>query len=525
MRVALFLAVLLFGACAEPPAFVRHPDTTRLEPAVRDAIGEARSDFERAIDANARDAGAYAALGHVYLAHHLNDAAADCLDRAAELATAESAAERDARYLSGVAHAASGRQRLAERSFERVLAIDAGHNYARYRLGNVYLKAGRLQDARTMLHTAARALSNDPAVLSSAGRLALAEGDFQRAGDYFQRALRLQPDATRLFHPLARAARGVGQPAEPWLARAGDGEARERDPRLRDIAALSRSTQMLLEQGQTLIAAKAYDRAADVFTRATEQRPEDVFAWASLGRSLELSGELDRAGRALERAVAIDAASSVAQRFLGMYRERRGDDVGARRAYQAAANADPEDVRARLLLGHAHMRAADWAGAAVEYQVVSERRAGNITARYYLALSHLAAGQCERASEAIESGLALKANFGPLLEAKARHAAVCGAPASELAAAMQMALALEAARPDAASAVTVALVRAARGEHDEARRARERALERARDDAMRGRIVTQLPADGAPAVSAWPVDSPTLRPPRLTAEASSDRLN
>ncbi|MEO1575831.1 MAG: tetratricopeptide repeat protein, partial [Pseudomonadota bacterium] len=281
-----------------------------------------------------------------------------------------------------------------------------------------------------------------------------------------------------------------------------------------------RSTQMLLEQGQALVAARAYRDAAAVFQLAATQRPDDVFAWASLGRTQEILGQVDAARQSLERAAELDPDSALAQRFLGMFYERRGEDAPALAAYEAAVAADGDDAAARLLLAHARMRSQDLAAAAQAYRAVASQRPGNVLARYYLALAELAQGRCDPAAAALVEGLRIKGNYGPLLEAQARHAGVC-AQGDGLDAALEVAGQLNAARPDAASAVTLAIVQAALGDGAAAREARSLALARAADPTARARIDTQLPADGSPASRAWLPDSPALAPPRLRP----DRLN
>ena len=514
MTRALGLVVLCAAllACSSPKFEIRHPATHRLEPAVRDAIASARFEFDAAIAQDPRAADAYRTLGRWYLAHHLNDAAGDCFDAARELEPSSV----DAHYLAGVARVESGAVDAARSAFERVLAVAPDDAYAAYRLGVLHQVAGRIEDAAPLIARALAALPRDAAVQAAAGELALTQNRFNDAQQRFESALSLQPQATRLVYPLARARRGAGASSvDALLAGAGNGEVRLQDPRLREVATLSRSTQMLLERGQALVTQRRYREAVAIFEQATNQRPDDVFGWVSLGRARELLGDETSALTAFERAVEIDDASATAQRFLGMFHERRGNDAAARVAYQQAVRFDADDAPARLLFAHALQRADEFEAAASEYATVARARPANVTARYYLAVARLMTGDCTGAGEALREGLSIKGNYGPLLEAQIRHAAVCDVGAEVLADAGALAKQLEAARPDAASAVTRALVAAALGDAPRASQARRDALARAGSQIVHARIASHLPDDGSLPMRAFAPGSPALEPPRL----------
>ncbi|MFK7886072.1 MAG: tetratricopeptide repeat protein [Gammaproteobacteria bacterium] len=514
-----FIMMLLVGglivACdapkVTPTQSIRHPDTRLLEPAVRSAIDTAREHFDQASAAGTLDAAGYSALGEMYLAHHLTDAAADCFD----LAHQRDPNNIDARYLFGVASAELGRNSSAALAFREVLNAQPERHYAAYRLGEVLLRTGDVEQAAAPVTQAARALRNSAGVQALAGELALAQGRFADARDYFERALTLQPAASRLFHPLARALRGLGEGGtRALLARAADGEVILDDPRLAQIAALSRSTQMLLERGKAQISARDYPRAAQSFLEATQRNPEDVFAWASLGRTREVLGDVAGAREALGQALAIDASNATANLFLGMLHERQGDDAQAIPFYRRTLAVDGRNVRARLLLAHALMRGEVHAPAQAAYEAIAVERRSNVLARYYLGLLHLAYGRCDAAARVLGEAAQIKANFGPVLEAEVRRAAVCETTEIERVRALDVARQLEQARPDLQSAVTRAMVLRALGNADAAEPARELALTRARTEDEREEVRVLLPGAGG-LTTAWHPTSPTLKPARL----------
>ena len=504
------LLLLLGAACSEPPD-LRHPDTRFLEPAVRDSIDQARQAFERRTKSNPDDPQAYAELGKTYLAHHLNQAAADSFNGARALAPRDPAWH----YYFGVASAQLGDLEAAMAAFRSVLRLNSDDAVAAYRLGRLLLGLGETQAARPYVDQALRGAPDDAAVLALAGELALATGRFDEADEFYRQALARQPWATRLYHPWARAQRSLdGGAQEQLLQRAGDGEVRLNDPRMQALGAYSRSTQMLLEQGGALLDAGNYRAAADILQTATEQNPASVFAWSTLGRVREILGDVAGARDALQQALVLDPGAATAHFFLGTLSERQGDDAAAIRSYRAALEADPDNPRPRLLLAHALLRERNDTEAAVHYGIVAQARPSNIIARYYMTLIELSHGRCDSAARWLEDALRLKDNYGPLLEAQARYFALCSTDPAALQSALETSGLLMQARPDARSAVTRAIVLAATGDAAGARRAREQALRLAASSAYADELRQHLPASGKVA-SAWPVGSLDLRPPRL----------
>ena len=506
----MLLILLVLTACSESMP-LRHPDTRLLEPAVRDAIAQARATFERLTTADPRNVDAYGELGKTYLAHHLTRAAADSFGAARRLDAADTAWH----YYFGVASAELGDSDAAIAAFRRVLELTPDDWLAAYRLGHLLLGQGDAEAAASPVAQALRGAPADAAVLALAGELALATGRYRDADDLYRRALARQPSATRLYYPLARAQRSIaGNAAAQLLQRAGDGEVRVNDPRMAALAAYSRSTQMLLEQGAALLDAGNYRAAVDTLEKATAQNPDSVFAWTTLGRVREILGDVAGARTALREALALEPDNATAHLFLGMLNERQGDDSAAIDAYRFSLSADSGNPRPRLLLAHALMREQKDEEAATQYAMVARARPANIIVRYYLALIELSRDRCDTASRWLDEALRLKANYGPLLEAQARFFALCTDDPAAHESALETSRLLMEARPDARSAVTRAIVLSANGDEEAAMAARANALRLAGDSAYGQEIRGHLSESGA-AARAWPVGSLDLRPPRL----------
>ncbi|MFK8015296.1 MAG: tetratricopeptide repeat protein [Gammaproteobacteria bacterium] len=514
IRTALWLGLLVVanvGCSVSTDPSVRHPDTQFLEPAVRDALATARARFDRA-DLTAPDAAyEFAELGKFYLGHHLNDGALDCFAAARRLAPGEPAWH----YYAAQASAALGDTASAIDAMQNVHRLVPDDAHAAYWLGRWHLDLAQSSQASSYVTQALAGAGQDAAVLALAGELALLDGRNAAAQSYLEQALQRQPSATRLYYPLARVQRDSSVARQSaLLARAGDGQVRLDDPRMRALASYSRSTQMLLEQGGALLTAKRYREAARVFAQATERNPDDVYAWTSLGRALEVTGDIAGARSALNKALTLEPGAATAQLFLGMLNERAENDEAAISAYRAALESDPNNARPQLLLAHALLRSKQPDDARVAYATLVAQRPGNLLARYYLALIHLSQGRCAAAGPVLSEAEALKANYGPVLEVRARYNALCQTDAESLAQAREISDLLSGARPDARSAVTRALVMHALGDLDAAKASVASALALATGTPFAAEIQAHLSSTGQ-ASTAWPPGSVDLAPPRL----------
>ena len=177
-----------------------------------------------------------------------------------------------------------------------------------------------------------------------------------------RRSLRAGPRAY-----AARAGRSIAVAALAALAGACGGRG-ERAERPREAAA---STRSILDQARKEERARRYDRARELYLRATREAPDrgsEAIAWRELGSALIFWGELEEAAQALGRVVAIDPAAISAWHDLGIVRARLGDVTGAERAFHRAIALAPEEPRPRVALAALLVRQRRWDDALAQYR-------------------------------------------------------------------------------------------------------------------------------------------------------------
>ncbi len=133
------------------------------------------------------------------------------------------------------------------------------------------------------------------------------------------------------------------------------------------------STRALLGKAREAERARRYDRARELYLRATREapaRPSQALAWRELGSALIFWGELDEAARALGRVVAIDPGAVSAWHDLGIVRAKLGDQAGAERAFRRAIALAPEEPRPRVALAALLVRQRRWNDALAEYRAL-----------------------------------------------------------------------------------------------------------------------------------------------------------
>ena len=511
---AALLAASAHARAAEPPS----PDLSVFEPGVHTALGEGQAQFSQQLASAADDrarASAWGRLGMLYQAHHLQGAAERCYLEASEL-------DRDDfrwQYYLGYGLQEQGRYEAAEARYDTALKIDETDLLARLRRGQVRLAQLELAGAEEDFEAVRKAQPANAAALAGLGQVALRARRFEDGIRFLEAALRADPRADRLRYPLGIAYRETGQDARARanLDAYGKTEPVVADPLLADMARMTRSSQLYLEQGYAASRAGRIDAAVESFRKAVEFNPEDVAALVSLGQGLSLLGQDAEAMEQFERALALDPDHPVAHYRRGTLYEGDGDDRAAASDYQAALKVDPGYTQARVRLADALMRLGRYPEAADAYgrvEVPGEQRALFL---YREGLAYLADGRCGEAITALESARAIKKDSGEVFQALARAWSTCPEVSLEQRReSVELATALFRARPDEAHAETLAIASAGVGDWQRAVDIQTRLVEqyRARSDPLlewqTGRLQAFL--EKRPADSAWPPGHRIYRP-------------
>ena len=355
--VALAFSVV---ACGRPELVAIPPtDTSKLEPAVRNAIATAQSAFDAIQARNPSSAELAEAYGQFALVYHAQD-----LGVPAEAAyrNAHALAPRDKRwpYLLGHLYADSGRVPEAIAMFEVARQIDGNDIPTQISLARLYLSAGELDKAAALFQQALPNADARAAALAGLGKVALAKGDYRDAVDKLEGALKLMPAAARLRQPLAMAYRGLGDTvkAEANLAHyvPGGDEPGVADPIVDQLSAKVVVSRVLLRRGQSYGREGRFDLAEQALRAAVASDPTNPEAIANLGISLANLGRTAEAQSRLQESLRLDDSNALVHFNLAVVYDRQGLDAQAVAEYEAALRRDPGDVQARTYLADLKMR-------------------------------------------------------------------------------------------------------------------------------------------------------------------------
>ncbi len=265
----------------------------------------------------------------------------------------------------------------SEREFRRILELDPENTDARFYLGVVALRRGRIRAAmRSFMELIeeggrwAASFQNLALALEAAGRIEHALLVVEEAlasfptdhrlmltrGILFTRLGRFEA-ACRAFESYAGASGGrVTPPASYYaysvVALAGAGRIPEARIRVDEgLEAHPRSPQLLVNAAAVLERSGAADEAEDLYRRAVEEAPDVSQAQRGLADALYRRGAYEEAGRIYERLAQSNGDPGAELHFrLGNIAYKAGDREAAIRHWQATVAADPHHAIARTNL-------------------------------------------------------------------------------------------------------------------------------------------------------------------------------
>jgi tetratricopeptide (TPR) repeat protein len=354
---------------AERLVSVQEVTLNDMDAEARDSVIVARKQLnallQDAATATDRLADAYGELGGLYQVYLVFPAAEACYRNAIQLAPGQFRWLYYAAYLaddSGISERAAARYEAARQLRPEYKALTV-------RLGNVRLDLNQLDAAQAEFEQVDDADGLEAASLYGLGQLALLKRDFEAAVDYFKRALAIEPEATRIHYPLARALRAIkrNEEAKTHLALRGDQLPTIMDPQIESLEALKIGTRIHFLHAMKAAKKQDYAAAAEAFARGLVREPDNVAARISYARSLYLSGDKNGARRELEAALARQADNALGLFLLGVLSEEEGDPESAIRYYQLAVQHVPDHAGANDLLANQYFRRGEYAMAASHY--------------------------------------------------------------------------------------------------------------------------------------------------------------
>jgi len=419
-RIAVLLCLLAapaaFGAdaasslpahWAERLASVPEVMLNDMDAEARDSVIAARNQLnsllaEAAVEPD-RLADAYGELGGLYQVYLVFPAAEACYRNAIQLAPGQF------RWLYYAAYLAddSGISELAASRYEAARKLRPEYKALTVRLGNVRLDLNQLDAARAEFEQVAGSAGLEAATLYGLGQVALLQRDYDTAIDHFERALAIEPEATRIHYPLAQALRAVKRNADAkqHLALRGDQLPTIRDPQIESLEALKIGTRIHFLHAMKAAKKQDYAAAAEAFALGLAREPDNAAARISYARSLYLSGDKGGARRELDAVLSREADNPLALFLLGVLAEEEGDTAAAARYYLQAIAQSPDHAGANYFLANQYYRQGDYARAAAHYTGSIQGEPGNqVVYMPYLGALLQSGASDEQLMAALETG-------------------------------------------------------------------------------------------------------------------------
>ena len=385
---------------------VVEPDLVGFDPVVADQLRQARREMEDVIADPAATidglASAYGALGQLYHAYELLDAAESCYLNSTFLTP------QDFRWLHLLADVArqQNQPEAAAARYEAAWALQPYDFAALVRLGETYTELGRPEDADKAFKSALALNPGSPSAMAGLGQLALERRDYDEAVKYFQAALKAAPDANRLHYSLAMAYRGLGdmESARRHLELRGTVGVRPPDPLVDQLQLLTEGERVHLIRGRLAFASGRFEEAAEEFAAAVAADPTSARSLVNLGTALGQLGDYESAIRRYEEALAIEPDQTTAHFNLGstLLSQQRPEEAIPH--LEAALESTPYDAETHLLLARAWVAAEDDWSSLEHYRKAAELDPGNADAVIGGASALVRLGQYARAVSVLDAG-------------------------------------------------------------------------------------------------------------------------
>ena len=472
---------------------------------------------------------AYALLGASYARYGFYDAAAIALEDASLLAP------KDGRwvYVRGVVARVQKQEAVAQNFFEIAFQLDKVYLPIRMAVARSKLNNGDVEGARRLLTEYVASHTDQAAAYELLGEIALRQKRYAEAVTHSQRALALDPDATRVYATLADAQAGAGdaKAASEARAKAGTVAATLSDTLAEGLLGVvapqkitDPTTRDLAEAGG-LLELRQYDGARKRLDAALKRHPNDATVLALYARVEAAAGNLAAAKSRAASAISADKNSALAHLGQGVALEMSGDDAGARRAYEDAVRLDPKLAEARSMMGMLLMRTGRNEDAIAQYRELVRLQPLNRESWMRLVAAYVVAGRCAGALTDASEMLSFDDKNTFMLEVFVRVASTCPAASEkERRGALEYGGVLYKENANAAISEAFALALAANGRWDDAIKTQEAAMfmlvRRGSKEAAlsnhRG-VLEQLRAHKMP-TRPWPATTALYQPQRLAPD-------
>jgi tetratricopeptide (TPR) repeat protein len=368
----------------------------------------------------------------------------------------------------------------ARAAYARAIELRPDYVPSYVRLAGVELHANRPDAAEPLLARALELDPDNPRALTLRGRLALDRAEFAAAVSLLTRALEGDPDGIEIHGLLGNAYRGAGdlEAAQRHLRLTQELPRQLRHPVLEDplmasLDQIGRSSSFNQNRGHRLMLAGRYAEAAAHYREAVAAAPEDMSARINLGAALAHAGQPLAAIETLEELLRLHPAQpphpdlALANLGLATVLEAQQRNAEAELRYRESLRSDPDQPAANARLAQLLLREARPEESLAAFERAIERdpadaglRFGRATALVLLERHADAAAALEADLRAVADSLLLRLLLARLLAASPDAALRDGARS------LALAEALHAERASVATAETLAMAHAERGDFE-----------------------------------------------------------
>ena len=296
--------------------------------------------------------------------------------------------------------------------YERAVQEDSSFRKARYNLGLMYLRAGKIAPAKHVFLKMAKDFPNRPEVLFNLGKVSAVDESYDEAAGYYTDAIAARkgdyPEATLNLGTVYKSQGKIEKAIETF-----DGIL-EKKPGWGPA---------LLNKGTALLALKRYDAAVEAISAASAAGVDEQKVQFNLGVALADQKKYAEAATAYRKASAGAHPNIKALVNLGFVLGKLGNYVAAEVVYRRALEIVPSYTAARLNLASALRKQEKWKAAAEECRTVTAQDESNGSAWNGLGIALAKMGDTEGAAAAFEQVLEIdpsnvKARYNLALQQK-----------------------------------------------------------------------------------------------------------
>lgn len=307
----------------------------------------------------------------------------------------------EALFLKAQFEATQGRIPEAVGTYEKILSLKPHNLQARTAIFFIHLQDKRVEDAGAQLAELKKVSPQDPRVLYLDALYAYLQRDTARARESVQQVLRLvpnHPQSNLLAGMLAYHGRSYAQ-AEAHLLKV-----LERAPR--QPAARRILSSVYLSTGRP-------DKAIEVIGPALAAVPNDPGVQLAAGEAYMAANELEKAEEHFEKAARLNEQDPAAKSRLGVARIAQGEVDEGFRELEIASRLDETDVKADWVIVLSHLRRRDADAALKALASLEQKMPGRAATHNVRAAALLLKNDRAGARKSLEQALELDPAYVP----------------------------------------------------------------------------------------------------------------